>query len=342
MIRISNFFGVLLTSVAANGHHSVGAFYDYENPSELYGTVTSIRWINPHVRFTVETQIDENELEIWTMETGSINMLQRQGVNPGIIEVGDQITVAGYKSRHGLKEMIAGYVTMSSGENVVLWSGLFGGLASTAPPRETQLRVSGDADAAIAAAQGMFRVWTMGETYSKDTTDEGGDMALPYRATALAAREAYDPLTDDTALRCIQQGMPGIMDNPFPIELLEQDGDIVLRTEEWDVVRTFHMGNSANVDSQTATPHGYSVGSWQEGVLVVTTKNIDWPYFDDIGTPLGADVETIETFELNADETRLDYSLTVTDAQIFTAPFTLNGHWVWVPGEEIKPYNCAL
>ena len=342
MIRISIFLGVLLASVAANGHHSVAAFYDYENPSELHGTVTSIRWINPHVRFTVETQVDETESEIWTLETGSINMLQRQGVNPGIIEVGDQITVAGYKSRHGRKDMIAGYVTLSSGENVVLWSGLFGGLASTAPPRETQLRVSGDAQAAAAAADGMFRVWTMGETYSRDTTDEGGDMALPYRAAALAAREAYNPLTDDTALRCIQQGMPGIMDNPFPIELIEQDGDIVLRTEEWDVVRTFHMGSSANADNQLATPHGYSVASWQEGALVVTTKNIDWPYFDDIGTPLGADVETIETFELNADETRLDYSLTVTDAQIFTVPFTLNGHWVWVPGEEIKPYNCAL
>ncbi|MBT5873060.1 MAG: hypothetical protein HOH43_06540 [Candidatus Latescibacteria bacterium] len=113
------------------------------------------------------------------------------------------------------------------------------------------------------------------------------------------------------------------MDNPFPIELSEQDGNIVLRTEEWDVVRTFHMGSNENVDGQPATPHGYSVGFWQEGALVVTTKNIDWPYFDDIGTPLGADVETIETFALNADETRLDYSLTVTDSQTFTAPFTL-------------------
>jgi hypothetical protein len=70
--------------------------------------------------------------------------------------------------------------------------------------------------------------------------------------------------------------------------------------------------------------------------------NIDWPFFDDIGTPQSEDVETVERFTLSADERRLDYTLTVTDPGTFTAPFTLDGHWNWVPGEVIKPYNCSL
>ncbi len=167
-------------------------------------------------------------------------------------------------------------------------------------------------------------------------------MALPYTPGALAARDDYDPVTDDTALRCIPQGMPGIMDNPFPMEIVEQDGDIVLRMEEWDVVRTIHMGGDEDFDSHPATPHGYSVGRWENGSLVITTKQIDWPYFDDIGTPQSQAIETVERFTLSADESRLDYELTVTDLAMFTAPFTLNGYWTWVPGEELKPYNCSL
>lgn len=342
MNRLCILSGALLTSFAANGHHSISAFYDYETPNELVGTVTNIDWVNPHVRLTLETVSDNNTPEVWALESGSVNMLERQGVARGVVAVGDRITVAGYVSRYGRKEMIAGYITLPSGESVVLWSGLFGGLASTAPSRDTQLRLSGDAEAAASSARGIFRVWTMGEVYSRDTTDEGGDMALPYRPAALAARDAYDPLTDDTALRCIPQGMPGIMDNPFPIEFLEQDGDVILRTEEWDVVRTIHMTADEDFESQPATPHGYSVGRWEDGTLIITTTKIDWPFFDDIGTPQSGDIETVERFTLSADESRLDYTLTVTDPATFTAPFTLDGHWTWVPGEEIKRYDCSL
>ncbi len=174
----------------------------------------------------------------------------------------------------------------------MLWSGLFGGLASTAPARDTQLRLSGDAEAASESARGIFRVWTVGEVYSRDTTDEGGEMEVPYLPAALAAREEYDPLTDDTALRCIPQGMPGIMDNPFPIEFLEQDGNVILRTEEWDVVRSIHITADDDFDSQLSTPHGYSVGRWDDDTLVITTTNIDWPFFDDIGTPQSKDVDS--------------------------------------------------
>jgi len=38
----------------------------------------------------------------------------------------------------------------------------------------------------------------------------------------------------------------------------------------------------------------------------------------------------------------LNYTITVADAVTFTEPFSLNGYWVWVPDEEIKPYNCTL
>ncbi|HEY5623190.1 MAG TPA: DUF6152 family protein [Gammaproteobacteria bacterium] len=328
--------------LSASAHHSIAAFYDYDSPTEIEGTVTSVDWVNPHIRFTVSTATPNGDSEEWAMESGSMNMLARQGIERGTIEVGDVVTVAGYPSRHGLNEMIAGYVTAPGGEAVVLWSGLFGGLATSAPPRRTQLRSSGDAARAVATASGIYRVWTVGEPYSRDTTDEGGQMEVPYRPEALAARSAYDPLTDDTALLCIQQGMPGIMDNPFPMEIVDRGDSIEIRLEEWDVVRIVHVNRDHVDGTQPATAHGYSTGQWEDGDLVVSTSDIDWPFFDDIGTPLGDDIHIVERFSLSDDETRLDYEITVDDPATFAAPFTLDGYWVWAPGEEIKPYNCNL
>lgn len=159
---------------------------------------------------------------------------------------------------------------------------------------------------------------------------------------AAGAREAFDPLTDDTALQCIQQGMPGIMDNPFPIEFVAQGDDILLRLEEWAVERTIHLNGSEDRPAQPASPQGYSVGRWDGGTLVVTTTGIDWAFFDDVGTPQSVDVETVEQFSLSDGGNRLNYTITVTDRATFTEPITLGGYWVWVPGQEIKPFGCTL
>ncbi len=331
---------VVILPVSASAHHSVRAFYDDENTSEIEGTITNLRWANPHIRFSVERLGENGEPEIWEIESGAVNFLERDGVGRGDLAVGNRVKVVGYASRFGRDEMVASYITLPSGEDVVLWGGLFGGGTTAGLTTRSRDQAATGAQAAAREARGMFRVWSVG----RDSAGRrGNEEALPLTAAALAARGDYDPLTDDTALRCIPQGMPGIMDNPFPMELLERGGDIVLRTEEWDVVRTIHMDGAGNAENEPATPHGYSVGRWEEGTLVVATTKIDWPYFDDIGTPMSPAMEIVERFTLSEDERRLDMTMTVTDPATFTDPVHLTGaYWTWVPGEEVKPYNCTL
>jgi hypothetical protein len=98
------------------------------------------------------------------------------------------------------------------------------------------------------------------------------------------------------------------------------------------------------VDFESAAPahFGHSAGRWEDRTLVVTTTRVSDPYFDDLGTPQGPDSEIVERFTLSADERRLDYSATITDPLTFTAPATLRGSWEWIPGEQIKPFNCSL
>ena len=322
---------------AASSHHSVRAFYDDQNVRQLEGTIASIRWINPHIHFELERINDTGEAELWDVESGSINFLERDGISRGDLAVGTEVTVTGYTSRHGHQSMVASYVTLDNGEDIVLWPGLFGGGTAAGLGRR---QASAVPDSADDDSSSLFRVWSVGpDSAGRD----GAVLALPLRPEARAAQDTYDPLTDDTALSCIPQGMPGIMDNPFPIEFEDRGSEIILRTEEWDVVRTIHMGGDSDAANQPATPHGYSVGRWEGDTLVIETTNIDWPYFDDVGTPMSNEVETVERYTLSTDGQRLDMEMTVTDPLTFTAPVHLTGaNWVLVPGEQIKPYECEL
>ena len=138
---------------------------------------------------------------------------------------------------------------------------------------------------------------------------------------------------------CIK-GMPSIMEQPYPLEFTRESGDIVLRIEEYDVVRTIKMSASA-VDEAPA-PWGHSVGAWDGDTLVVTTSGISWPYFDQTGIPLNETSILVERFTPTADGSLLDYSLTVTDPLIFTEPVVLERQWVWKPGERVKPFRCDV
>ena len=54
-----------------------------------------------------------------------------------------------------------------------------------------------------------------------------------------------------------------------------------------------------------------------------------------------SDVQLLERFALSADQRRLDYTLTVTDALTFAPPLVVRRHWVWLPGETVEPWLCA-
>ena len=86
---------------------------------------------------------------------------------------------------------------------------------------------------------------------------------------------------------------------------------------------------------------GRSVGRWEGSVLVVETDRINWSYFNQRGLRQSEAIELIERFSPSEDGARLDYELTVTDSQLFTEPAVLTKSWVWVPGDEVLPFDCT-
>ena len=120
---------------------------------------------------------------------------------------------------------------------------------------------------------------------------------------------------------------------------LDHGDTISLRMELYDIERTIRMNRSATPDNEPGSALGYSVGAWEGDTLVVSTTRVNWPYFDLIGTPLSADVEVIERYSLSDDQSRLNYHFTITDAETFTQPATIQGNRLAL-GETIPVYDC--
>ncbi|NIW24570.1 MAG: hypothetical protein GWN29_08385, partial [Gammaproteobacteria bacterium] len=190
---------------------------------------------------------------------------------------------------------------------------------------------------ASSSTLGIFRVWTSdGQSYDADLD------SLPLTASARAARDAFNAVEDNPLYGCLPKGMPTIMQQPFPIELIDRGDEIHMRIEEYDLVRIIHM-NGAPSPTEPASILGDSTGRWDGDTLVVTTTNIGWPYsFGQIGIPQTEDAELIERLTVTDNGGRLDYEITAIDATTYSEPVTLSKPYLWVPGLEIQPYECTV
>lgn len=323
---------VLAFAVAApvSAHHGTAPRYDFSDPITIEGEVTTVFWRNPHVILTLAIVGESGEPEVWEVEAGSMNALERIGYGADTIRPGDRVVLTGGRSRLGLPTMAVVTATLPDGSEVPLWPQRAAALGLGAERAQIE-------SAAVAAsterARGIFRVWGRRGGY---------DRSVSYTPEAQAARDQWSLLDDDPALDCIPPGMPAMMNNPYPIEFVDEGDQILLRLEEWDGRRVIHLDDDADVDSQPATPTGYSVGVWEGDTLVVATSRVDYPYHDDRGTPQSDDSVILERFSVADDGNRLDYSAVITDPRNLAEPMTIDGYWTWVPGEEIKRYDCTL
>ena len=327
--------GLLLAPLTAVAHHSVAGTFDTDQVAETEGEVTSVLWRNPHVRFSMTVTDADGEVAEWDMEMTSLSSLRRRGLDRQLLVVGDQIRVAGNPAVDGSNQLYLRNVLLASGDEVVL---------SNEGPRwsEDALGTTGPGFSSAGDRSrpdlGIYRVWS--------TPVQGGGAgslwndSYPLTTAAEAVIAAFNPATDAPTLNCTPKGMPTIMEQPYPMEIVERDGNVVLLQEEYDTVRTIYLNDSEPVwiDSR---PLGYTVGRWDGETLVAETTGISWRHFNTRGIPVSDGVEIVETFTLQDDGSRLDYTMTVTDPVMFTEPVLLDKSWLWLPSVTVEPFDCT-
>ncbi len=318
---------LILNWSGVSAHHSFGPFYDRSQSVEIEGEITEVLWHNPHIRFTMTGTDSSGREQVWDIETNSVSIVSRRGLTPELVKVGYRVRVAGSVGKLADNALFLTNMLLPTGEEIVF---------SGNTPRWSQKIVGKDTRAPIsddpAGELGIFRVWTSaGRLWNNN---------YPLTEAARTVRADWDPVDDEPTANCAPKGMVFIMEAPYPIEFVDQGDEILLRLEEYDLVRTISMSPDAAFREQPTSLLGRSVGRWEGDTLVVETTGINYPHFDKTGIPQSQAVRNEERFSVSADGSRLEYSVIVTDPATFTEPVVMTKTWVWRPGEEVQHYDC--
>ena len=120
----------LAATVPVLAHHAFSAEFDANAPVTLKGPVTKIEWINPHAWIHMENKLANGKSEIWMVEGGTPNTLQRNGIARDSIKIGTVIVVSGYKAKDGRMRANGRDITFPDGRT------LFMGSSGTGAPKD--------------------------------------------------------------------------------------------------------------------------------------------------------------------------------------------------------------
>jgi len=324
---------------SASAHHSWTTAYRSSEPDiEIAGVITQLEWKNPHVRMQVTADAGKPTAKVWLIESTSVAQLARMDVTPDLVKVGLSVRISGFAGFDN-NSIYMNHLLLPDNREVIF--------LADAAPRWPGVHIgnSNKLGGAIVEADinkrpaSIFAVWN---TVYGDPKSHAF-AAQQAAAKAAAAKEGPKPApvsapAPSSAAYCAAKALPMAMTNPYPIQFIKKGQDVVLKLEEYDQVRTIHIGKSHEDSGAASSLMGYSSGVWQgagERKLVVTTTKID-------NKALGSRAKLIETFELSADRNHLDYTSTVSDPDKPGEPVTTSKYWQYRPGATVQPYNCTL
>jgi len=325
--------------VSAFAHHSANEF-DQSTVVEIDGLIVDIFWRNPHVVIKVAANMNDPD-DVWELEGASVSSLGRRGLTRDMLKEGEVVRAAGFASTRQAGHLLLSNLLLPNGEELLVRRNSGPRFAATANRGREPEFDAGQIAAAEVAADGIFRVWTWGRA-ERGWWFFAGPERFPLTKTALGSLTEYDEYRDNPVLKCIPPGMPATMGNPYPMTFVRAGENIEYRSEEFDIVRTIHMGGDAAADT-AASPLGYSVGRWDTpNSLVIRTTNISAPYFNRVGVRQTGGVVVEERFTLNDKGHRLDWTIRVADPGTLSEPWEWGAHWVWAPGEAVGRYECTV
>jgi hypothetical protein len=148
--------------------------------------------------------------------------------------------------------------------------------------------------------------------------------------------------SDPKFINCQPYGFVREVTNPLPMQISRDGAHLLVRYEEWSLLRSIYMDGRKHPEHRTPTLLGHSVGRVENGVLIVETERLTPDRISDssrIGHS-GA-LKGVERYTVRDNPRRLELTLTLDDPVTFTKPLVVTQTWVYTPDVELVQDTCS-
>jgi hypothetical protein len=207
---------------------------------------------------------------------------------------------------------------------------------SPRPPKLTKARTA-------ISPRDLSGIWMEGQEAVTFSAQE--PPLLPWAVEKFkAARPGYGlratPNSQDPILNCFPPGVPRIMLIPFPMQVVQTPGEVILLFEYDHYVRHISLDRREHPRNPDFTWMGDSIGHWEGDTLVVDTTGLnDKTWLDQVGHPHSESLHVIERIRRVTRDTLQD-DLTINDPRAYAKPWTGQQVFKLKPAWRLGEYVC--
>jgi len=218
------------------------------------------------------------------------------------------------------------------------------GAQEDAPPANT----AGPIYRAPTPAMNISGVWWTQSYSPKIQIVGGGDLPYNDKGKAEYAKNSAalknGSLKDEARHLCVPDGLPRMLGNPYPFQIIQTPGQVAIVYELNHVIRLMPLDKpmpSAH-DLEVAPYYsGHSVAHWEGDVLVIESAGFnDKTFIDATGAPHSDAMTTVERIR-KVNDTSLEDLITVNDPEMFTRPWSARYVYDLHPEVRIEDYVCG-
>ena len=117
--------GWLVASGSLQAHHSLAGVYEMKKEAEVSGTLTIIKFVNPHGSLHLAVKNADGSTTEWVFTTGSATTLAERGIgkNSNVLKAGDTITAKFIPARNGNPMGFLKSITTADGKVIMISAG---------------------------------------------------------------------------------------------------------------------------------------------------------------------------------------------------------------------------
>jgi hypothetical protein len=330
---INNLILLSLSSIGqVYAHHGSAPHFDSNDIISFNGTVTQVRFVNPHAVVHFEVSEVDGSIVEWRCELSGASQLQRFGWSQDTLVAGDEIRIVGSRARREANHCDTQSIHLADGTNL-----------SRDVYIQGTIRKSRIADSIDATSRPQYLQNGQPNISGRWIVREGNGNPLPVPTEAgLLAAERYDIRFDNPSIRCKSGNIVWDWARQAHVNDIRQEGNqILIRYGYLDLTRIIYLDVEEHSEYLIPSLEGHSIGRWDGDSLVIDTIGfLPLVFIPRESVMTSAEMHVVERISFDNESSMLVRDYVVTDPLYLAEPYR---------GQDIadlaatayQPFNCV-